>query len=133
MSRSGDARPHERADERSKITERTSSTRSLLPNNAATKSRLGEHFAQSTTPTTYQFDELPLPTSIRLLRLAAGVAEDDLRGEIVIVNLDDEPDYEAISYVWGTEEDKPTILIGADHGFRPLPITQNLAAGLRRF
>lgn len=82
---------------------------------------------------TYVHDALPTPTSIRLFHLAPGDAADPLRGEIAITNLESHPRYEAISYVWGSNDRKCTVLIDTKRGEKQLEITPNLEAALGRF
>lgn len=50
---------------------------------------------------TYKYESLPNNT-IRLLSLFPGEGDDDLEGELQVAELDRLPDYEAISYVWGS-------------------------------
>ena len=83
-------------------------------------------------PTAYEYDKLPSSTAIRLVNLEGGIAEDTLRCNIITTTLEAQSVYEALSYVWGDENDKPTIQIGTQHEDRQLCITKNLAAALRR-
>ena len=81
----------------------------------------------------YRYYQL-LPTWIRLLRLLPGGKEPTpLRCELFEYPLQDlnrlyHP-YEALSYVWGSE-DKPQTIVVDDHNFK---ITQNLYTALRIF
>jgi hypothetical protein len=81
--------------------------------------------------TTYVYGPLETGTSIRLIDLLPGAEDDPLACHIRHVDLSDQPDYEAISYVWGSEVDKPLIL--CDDGTTGVRITQNLVHALRRF
>ena len=70
---------------------------------------------------------------MRLVRLLPGATGDPLRCKIITSDLELKPDFEAVSYVWGTENAMPMLNIDTEAGERRLEITQNLAAGLRRF
>lgn len=64
---------------------------------------------------------------IRLLKLHAGGKEEDLACHLETVSLDDNPEYTALSYVWGDPVDTCLIRV---HG-APFFITRNLEAALR--
>lgn len=83
--------------------------------------------------TTYQHSKLPSLSSIRLVTLLAGPLNDKLQCEINVVTIEDDLDYEAISYVWGTSENKPSIQVCSEYGILALEIPANLGAALRRF
>jgi hypothetical protein len=53
----------------------------------------------------YQYRRLnyTLGQEIRLIELLPGLPSDDIRCNIVHVNLDDDPEFEAVSYTWATE------------------------------
>lgn len=76
----------------------------------------------------YKYEPLLGETHIRLLILNPGTGEDLLVGSIKMVDLDDPEldSFEAISYVWGSNEKDQAILIDG----RPLPITTNLREAL---
>jgi hypothetical protein len=80
-----------------------------------------------------RYTYLPIPdeTTIRILTLHPGSPEDVLVGELHFVNLDEKPDYKAISYCWGD----PTLCeeIFLDGNPKPLRLTQSIADALRRF
>lgn len=78
-----------------------------------------------------QFAYRPLPQkrSVRLLHLHPGLEHEPLRCSLKTVDLDADPEYEAISYVWG-DPSKPQS-ISCDG--RPLPITESIFTALRRF
>ena len=80
----------------------------------------------------YRYSTLPSPSFTRLVSLLTGAPNDELRCEIDTVDLESEPAYEAISYVWGLGENKPTIGILGRNGNVELEIPANLVAGLRR-
>jgi hypothetical protein len=48
----------------------------------------------------YEYAALPKGRSIRLLRLERGTGGEVIRGSLRIVNLDDKPEYTALSYPW---------------------------------
>lgn len=63
----------------------------------------------------------------------AGAPNDILRCEIDIVDIEDDLTYEAVSYVWGTTENMPSIQISCVHGDSELEIPANLRGALHRF
>jgi hypothetical protein len=74
-------------------------------------------FESSPTATTkdmagsrYQYRGLnyTLGQEIRLIELLPGLRSDDIRCNIVHVNLDDDPEFEAVSYTWATEDGDDT-------------------------
>lgn len=82
---------------------------------------------------TYSYTPLPTPGHIRLLTLKASKSRSaDLHGELIEYPLEEcEGDlhcYEALSYVWGSEQKPRHIWIGA----RKLYITESLYAALLR-
>jgi hypothetical protein len=84
--------------------------------------------------TSYTYRPLRTATSIRLIELLPAAAEEEpLACRIRHADLADSepPEFEAISYVWGSEADKPLIL--CDDAGTGVRITQNLAAALRQF
>ncbi|KAF2249584.1 HET-domain-containing protein [Trematosphaeria pertusa] len=64
---------------------------------------------------------------IRLLHLLPGTDDEELHCALSLASLDDEPEYEALSYVWG--DAKHTIQIQVDG--QPWPITRNLHLALK--
>jgi hypothetical protein len=58
----------------------------------------------------YQYRRLnyTLGQEIRLIELLPGLPSDDIRCNIVHVNLDDDPEFEAVSYTWATEDGDDT-------------------------
>ncbi|KAK4173663.1 putative heterokaryon incompatibility protein [Triangularia setosa] len=67
-------------------------------------------------------------SSIRLLRLLPGRWIDSIHCELQTVSLDDNPAYDALSYVWGNPQKKAPIIIDRS----PVEATKNLIAALRR-
>ncbi|KAF4993191.1 hypothetical protein FGRMN_6676 [Fusarium graminum] len=65
---------------------------------------------------------------IRLLILQPGELDDSIEGEILVVNLKDHPNYEALSYVWGETKLELTVTVAG----QPVAVTDNLHAALRR-
>ena len=83
-----------------------------------------------TEETSFVHEKLQLSTHIRLVELLPSAnIDDDIRCRVRIVNLDDVPRYEAVSYVWGSESDKAEILCGG----LALQVPRNLTAAFRRF
>ncbi|KAK4548492.1 hypothetical protein LTR36_009402 [Oleoguttula mirabilis] len=79
---------------------------------------------------TYRYS--PLDSSkkeIRLLHLQPGVFGEELIGSLHTVTLCSSPDYEAISYAWGSLADKGTVTV-TEGG--KLEVTRNLFQALRR-
>lgn len=81
----------------------------------------------------YPHSQLSLPTSIRLLRLLPSERDsEDLRGELFEYDLQksNKPisPYEALSYVWGSE-DRPQAILIDNYG---LNVTHNLYTALLR-
>jgi hypothetical protein len=73
----------------------------------------------------------PLDTSkrqIRVLRIST-VPYDEVRGELQVVSLDDEPKFNALSYCWGSALNPVTISVNG----HDISVTQNLAAALKHF
>ncbi|KAJ4368410.1 hypothetical protein N0V83_006767 [Neocucurbitaria cava] len=65
---------------------------------------------------------------IRLLHLQPGDDEAELTCFFSLVSLDDKPDYEAVSYVWGDSLDRRRINV--EDAKEPVPITRNLHSAL---
>lgn len=65
---------------------------------------------------------------IRLLHLLPGIRDDTIRCATRVVSLDEDPDFETVSYVWGACLEEKTI----DLAGTPIKVTQNLYAGLLR-
>lgn len=63
---------------------------------------------------------------IRVLVLQPGFKDDPINCSLNVVSLGDEPDYEALSYVWGSPEDPVTITVNGN----PLLVTQHAAEAL---
>ena len=83
-----------------------------------------------TDQTSFSHETLQLPTHIRLLELLPSEnIDDDISCRVRIVDLEESPLYEAVSYVWGSEDDKAKILCGGS----ALLVPRNLIAALRRF
>lgn len=68
-------------------------------------------------------------TAVRVFELQPGTGNCSLQGRLLSANLEESPVYEAVSYVWGSEDNK--VVLDCD-GIE-LRITQNLAQALRRF
>ena len=81
----------------------------------------------------YHYEELPTASSIRIIKLLAGEWDDRPRCEMEVCDVEDEPAYEAISYVWGSTNKELSIHIQTDDGSFYLEITENSARALRRF
>lgn len=59
------------------------------------------------SPATFHYEALELSTTIRVAELcSAEKYNDEIRCQLRVVDLDESPEYEAISYVWGSEKDR---------------------------
>jgi hypothetical protein len=67
--------------------------------------------AEPCNPTPYAYTPLnyKLGLEIRLLVVQPGEPSDQLRCDIIHVNLEDEPDYEAVSYTWASDDGDATL------------------------
>ncbi|CAJ2508371.1 Uu.00g133970.m01.CDS01 [Anthostomella pinea] len=65
---------------------------------------------------------------IRILELEDGTGDEEIRCRYRIVNLDDHPQYETLSYVWGLVTEHRTVLA---EGYR-VEVSDNLYAALQR-
>ena len=61
--------------------------------------------------TKYRYDPLPNSDSIRLLELQPGDKTDPISCRLFLTRLQDEPQYEAITYVWGDPNTRVSILV----------------------
>lgn len=78
----------------------------------------------------FAYSALPKDHDIRLLHISPGDLADDLKCEMHVANLLDDPipEYTALSYVWGVASDTVTITCNEN----PVSITKNLEAALKR-
>ncbi|KAF7547930.1 hypothetical protein G7Z17_g7387 [Cylindrodendrum hubeiense] len=79
-------------------------------------------------PAIYEYAPFEDSFSVRILTLEPGSGDVPLVGSLSVENLDLNPRYEAISYVWGTEGRCSGILCDG----KPLPLTRSIDAALRR-
>jgi hypothetical protein len=89
-----------------------------------------ERSAASPTVPNYQHQPIAASSQIRILILHPPAPEnpEDLSGELVTVNIEDEPVYEALSYCWGDPDNSESLQLPEGQ----LSMTANLAAGLRQ-
>lgn len=78
-------------------------------------------------PQKYPYQPLHTPTSLRLLRLSPGDAGDRLSCSMQHADLSTNPEYQALSYVWG-DVTNPDVMLCDNH---LIPITRSLAGALR--
>lgn len=93
-----------------------------------------QSYASSESGFQYRSLNYTLGLEIRLVSLLPGESSDPLRCQMLHVNLEDDPAYEAVSYTWATEEgdaQKSAIVLFTDSG-TSIPITQNCVAALRQ-
>ncbi|CAI6335625.1 unnamed protein product [Periconia digitata] len=88
-----------------------------------------------TAPKQYEYKDLnfELGQEVRLVVLKPGSSSEPIRCEIIHVNLESDPDFEAVSYTWATErgDDKKSEIIHCPGG-TVIPVTVNCAAALRQ-
>jgi hypothetical protein len=70
----------------------------------------------------------PSKREIRILNLSPGVRQDIVICDLRIVDLDEKPEYEALSYVWGETKDGKNIVVSG----HPVVVTSNLYDALVR-
>jgi hypothetical protein len=75
------------------------------------------------------YNTLPTSTSIRLLEIKPGRDTEPLRCHFRVVDLKDEPEYEALSYFWGNDDRKKTVICDGVE----VRVTPNLLNALCRF
>ncbi|KAI0467724.1 heterokaryon incompatibility protein-domain-containing protein [Xylaria cf. heliscus] len=79
--------------------------------------------------TTYEYTAIATPRTIRLMHLHSGTETDPIHVSLVTTALDSVPDFESISYCWGSEQDRCQVICdGAS-----LSITSSLFTGLAYF
>ncbi|KAI0191333.1 HET-domain-containing protein [Astrocystis sublimbata] len=81
----------------------------------------------------YKYSSLPCDEYIRIATIFAGNDDDDLTISITneTFQANSPPLYEALSYVWGSEDDKQPVRIPDGHGRSTLYVTRNLHIALR--
>lgn len=77
----------------------------------------------------YHYQALPRSRVIRVLILFPGAGDDPIRVSLQVAFLDDEPEFEAISYVWGDPTSKKNIYCDDVC----ISVTANLHAALHNF
>ena len=81
----------------------------------------------------YQHQQLDNPGSqIRILTLRRGTRNEPLSCSLENVALENAPPYEALSYHWGSKDNKPTIVLQQGLDSLPFPVTKNLFQALQR-
>ncbi|KAI1119815.1 heterokaryon incompatibility protein-domain-containing protein [Nemania abortiva] len=82
-----------------------------------------------TTKAAYEYKAIAAPRTIRLMHLQPGTETDPIHLSLVTTTLDSAPDFEAISYCWGSsQEERQVTCNGAT-----LHITNSLFTGLIHF
>src|SRR5690348_15880524 len=76
----------------------------------------------------YKKDPHTTQTSVRVLAIKSGQRDEVLRCSFKVVDLNDNPVYEALSYVWGTAGKTVKLLVEDV----PIFVTPSLAWALRR-
>lgn len=77
----------------------------------------------------YQYNPLPSEKFIRLLELYPGHANDNIDCTLHQIELENAPEYEAISYAWGDPANRIEVLCDG----KVITVTQNLKDALLRF
>lgn len=99
----------------------------LHRNNAGLDSVI--HTTSVAKSATVRYEQLDLgKRQIRILRLLPGEFHDTIQASLVTVHLDDKPQYEALSYVWGDPQVCMPIRVDGEERL----VTTNLWAALRR-
>jgi hypothetical protein len=99
----------------------------LISNPSSESSLLG--------PSHYEYTDLnyTLGQEIRLCVVLPGEPADQLQCEMIHVNLEDEPEYEAVSYTWASESGDATLSQSVNcGGNRYISVTANCEAALRQ-
>ena len=81
----------------------------------------------------YQYEPLPTPTSIRLIKIHSGESSDELSCSFVVLDVaeaSNTPKYTALSYVWGDTSRMVSIICEND---RLVQVTPNLRDALRKW
>jgi hypothetical protein len=78
---------------------------------------------------TYEYSPIHAGTRIRILALYPGTGNEPLRGELKEVDLDTQPCFKALSYVWGESKQRSPFMCGS----KILFLTTSLCDALRRF
>nr|RBQ85853.1 hypothetical protein FVER53263_09637 [Fusarium verticillioides] len=84
--------------------------------------------SEPTAPESYVYTPFTDNFTIRILTLEPGTGNDPLVGHLGFENLDLSPQYEAISYCWGTGGRSSEIICDG----KPLPLTESIEGALRR-
>lgn len=84
--------------------------------------------SEPTAPESYAYTPFTNNFTIRILTLEPGTGNDPLVGHLGFENLDLNPQYEAISYCWGTGGRSSEIICDG----KPLPLTESIEGALRR-
>jgi len=75
------------------------------------------------------YSTLPKSTSVRLLEIEPGRKSEPIRCRFKVVDLKDDPEYEALSYYWGNKGRKKTVICDGVE----VRVTPNLAKALHRY
>lgn len=100
----------------------------MPPDMSLRRFRLAALFGKKATSSPYLYEPLVNATSIRLLTLCPGNTLDEIKCDLKTVSLADKPEYEALSYVWGSTKRDYTLTCDR----RSLKITKSLHVVLRR-
>jgi hypothetical protein len=117
------------------LTRKGKNSRSLLPPNSTTDDvtknpspSLPRNLTLDVIPEPFQYRDLDSSCCFRIAILQPGVATDDIKVSLLHTHFDQNPSFEALSYVWGD----PTVtrpIIFEGHSFN---VTVNLFLALRR-
>lgn len=89
-------------------------------------------FAQDLATMEYHYTPLQYPDAIRLVTLVAGETSAPIQISISEVRSKDNPEYEALSYTWATEDGDDARSSSIECGSQCIWITRNCEAALRR-
>uniref|UniRef100_A0A0B7K0G7 Heterokaryon incompatibility domain-containing protein n=2 Tax=Bionectria ochroleuca TaxID=29856 RepID=A0A0B7K0G7_BIOOC len=77
----------------------------------------------------YEYTAITAPKTIRLIHISPGIETDPVRFSLETSPLESAPDFEAISYCWGTDQDQHQVVCNG----KPLLMHKSLFGGLSYF
>jgi hypothetical protein len=88
-----------------------------------------------TTTQSYYGPPLPTKEHVRILKLQPGSDDAPIRCQLLATTLASAPDYEAVSYTWGSSVDPQAVYIDVEGVGKPREhlVTSNCVSALRRF
>jgi hypothetical protein len=71
---------------------------------------LGQLYGQTSSLPHFEYEPLPR-RSIRILELEPGKRSDPFRGRFIVASIDEEIEYDALSYMWGDATPVASVII----------------------